>query len=153
MRYERKLGDAINENLIATKTGLAHTNSLIMCKLAEVFTMGISIGNPCSSSQKKPKAPTRTYKKQARKRDKGSKIHHWLPIKHPPKITSPVAIDSIYWQPPQSEVFKVNCNGAVFSESNKLGLGVAVRNSNGQVIALLSQHLNQAYNPLKWRSW
>ena len=75
--------------------------------------------------------------------------HHWLLIKHPPKITSPVAIDSIYWQPPQSEVCKVNYDGAVFSESNKLGLGVTIRNNNGQVIASLSQQLNQAYKPIE----
>ena len=75
--------------------------------------------------------------------------HHWLPIKHPPKITSPVAADSIYWQPPQAEVFKVNCDGVVFSKSNKSGLGVVVRNSNEQVIASLLQQLNQAYKPIE----
>ena len=45
------LGLVVNENLIPTKIGLAHFNSLITCKSAEVFTMGISLGNPSSSSQ------------------------------------------------------------------------------------------------------
>lgn len=45
--------------------------------------------------------------------------------------------------------FKVNCDGAVFSKSHRSGLGVVIRNSNGQVIASLTQQLNQAYKPIE----
>lgn len=53
------------------------------------------------------------------------------------------------WQAPPAEVFKVNCDGAVFSETNKSGLGVVVWNNNGQVVVSLSQQLNQAYQPIE----
>ena len=53
------------------------------------------------------------------------------------------------WKPPQELVFKVNYDGAVFLNSNILGIGVVARNSDGQVIASLAQQLNQVYKGIE----
>ena len=39
------------------------------------------------------------------------------------------------WQPPPTTKFKVNFDGAVFKEEKRAGLGVVIRNHQGQVIA------------------
>ena len=41
--------------------------------------------------------------------------------------------------------FTHSIDGAVIKEDNKSGLGVVIRNSQGQVIEALSQKLPQAY--------
>ncbi|XP_030937723.1 uncharacterized protein LOC115962976 [Quercus lobata] len=46
-------------------------------------------------------------------------------------------------------VYKINYDGAVFSEVNKSGIGVVIRDSSGQVIAALVQQLSQAYQAVK----
>ena len=47
------------------------------------------------------------------------------------------------------KVLKVNCDGAIFLESNKLSIGVIVRNINGQVIDSMSQQLNLVYKSIE----
>ena len=39
-------------------------------------------------------------------------------------------------------VYKINCNGATFQDSTSAGLGVVVLDSNGQVIAALSERFS-----------
>ena len=50
-----------------------------------------------------------------------------------------------HWQPPQADAVKINFDGANFSELKKSGIGVVIRDSAGQVLASMSQQINQAY--------
>ncbi|XP_065623642.1 uncharacterized protein LOC136064997 [Quercus suber] len=43
------------------------------------------------------------------------------------------------WQAPDQDNYKVNFNGALFSEANTAGIGVVIRNEEGQVMVSLSQ--------------
>ncbi|KAK9990350.1 hypothetical protein SO802_025335 [Lithocarpus litseifolius] len=52
-----------------------------------------------------------------------------------PAIASP---DPIRWVPPPPGQYKVNSDGAVFANQRKVGLGMVIRDSNGNVIAALS---------------
>ena len=45
------------------------------------------------------------------------------------------------WKPPESDVYKVNYDGATFADQGRAGIGVVVRNSEGAVMAALSQRL------------
>ena len=43
------------------------------------------------------------------------------------------------WKPPERDYYKVNYDGATFKQQGKAGLGVVIRNSNGEVMASMSQ--------------
>ena len=43
------------------------------------------------------------------------------------------------WLPPAASLVKINFDGAWYNESNKAGLGVVIRNGEGQVLAALSE--------------
>ena len=43
------------------------------------------------------------------------------------------------WTPPSTSCFKVNFDGATFEKEGSAGLGVVIRNGDGQVMASLSQ--------------
>ena len=45
------------------------------------------------------------------------------------------------WKPPEAGQFKVNYDGAVFREQGRAGIGVVIRNSDGAVLAFLSQQI------------
>uniref|UniRef100_A0A2N9G7B6 Reverse transcriptase domain-containing protein n=1 Tax=Fagus sylvatica TaxID=28930 RepID=A0A2N9G7B6_FAGSY len=45
----------------------------------------------------------------------------------------------IKWKPPEVSRFKVNYDGAVFSDRNEAGIGVIIRNHRGEVMGALSQ--------------
>ena len=49
------------------------------------------------------------------------------------------------WRAPQASFVKVNFDGAVFEDSNKLGVGVVIRDSNGTVLASCLEKIFQAY--------
>ena len=49
------------------------------------------------------------------------------------------------WRAPQAGFVKVNFDGAVFSDSNKSGVGVVIRDNNGDVLASFSEKIFQAY--------
>ena len=42
------------------------------------------------------------------------------------------------WKPPERDIYKVNYDGAIFEQQGKAGLGVVIRNSNGEVMASMS---------------
>ena len=44
----------------------------------------------------------------------------------------------VRWQPPAENSFKVNFDGAVFGEEQEVGIGVVIRDNEGQVLAALS---------------
>ena len=46
------------------------------------------------------------------------------------------------WKPPDRDFCKVNYDGAVFSEQGRAGIGVVIRNSDGAVMASLSQQVH-----------
>ena len=46
------------------------------------------------------------------------------------------------WSPPVEEYYKVNFDGAVFRDEEKAGIGVIIRNSQGMVMASLSQKIS-----------
>ena len=45
------------------------------------------------------------------------------------------------WKPPEAGQFKVNYDGAIFREQGRAGIGVVIRNSDGAVLASLSQQI------------
>ena len=45
------------------------------------------------------------------------------------------------WKPPEHGTYKVNYDGAVFSQQGKAGLGVIIRNHEGAVMASLAQQI------------
>ena len=47
------------------------------------------------------------------------------------------------WESPDLGVFKVNYDGAMFAETGRAGLGMVIRNSDGAVMASLSQQIPQ----------
>ena len=53
------------------------------------------------------------------------------------------------WSPPPIARYKVNVDGAVFSAQKCAGVGVLIRDSNGQVIAALSRKLNAPLGALE----
>nr|XP_023880914.1 uncharacterized protein LOC111993302 [Quercus suber] len=49
--------------------------------------------------------------------------------------------EQIWWMPPPQGQYNVNTDGAVFANQRKVGLGVVIRDSNGDVITALSSPL------------
>ena len=45
----------------------------------------------------------------------------------------------MWWQPPAENSIKANFDGAVFGEEQEAGIGVVLRDSEGQVLAALSE--------------
>jgi hypothetical protein len=54
----------------------------------------------------------------------------------------PIPILEVRWQPPRRCKFKVNYDGAVFQETNEVGIGVIVRDSIGKVMASIVQKVH-----------
>ena len=46
-----------------------------------------------------------------------------------------------HWKPPEAGLFKVNYDGAIFKEQGRVGIGVVICNSDGAVLASLSQQI------------
>ena len=46
-----------------------------------------------------------------------------------------------FWTPPQTPMFKVNVDGAVFSSQGAVGIGVIIRDEEGRVEAALSKKI------------
>ena len=47
--------------------------------------------------------------------------------------------ENLKWVPPPQGWFKANVDGDIFKETNKVGIGVVVRDSQGWVLAALSE--------------
>ena len=47
--------------------------------------------------------------------------------------------EDLRWKPPNSGLYKINFNGALFLDQGCAGLGVVIRDSDGLIIAALSQ--------------
>ena len=80
----------------------------------------------------KPAAPLSELIPQAQDRLREFKLYNFstiIPMGRPP--TS--------WQAPNSNTCKVNFDGALFATENSAGLGVVIRNSEGQVLLSLSE--------------
>jgi len=61
-----------------------------------------------------------------------------------PSITRPdLTSFRAKWHPPNLEVVKINCNGAIFKEQKKSGIGVVIRDNNSLVMASMSKLLPQ----------
>ena len=58
-----------------------------------------------------------------------------------PVIVTPQHRNHTRWKSPEQEVYKVNYDGALFSQQGKAGLGVIIRNSEGAVMASMSQQI------------
>ncbi|XP_050241180.1 uncharacterized protein LOC126690092 [Quercus robur] len=53
------------------------------------------------------------------------------------------------WSVPPLNKYKINYDGAISKADNKAGIGVVVRNCNGEVMASLIQQLEQAFQPVE----
>ena len=61
-----------------------------------------------------------------------------------PSITRPdLTSFRAKWHPPNSDMVKINCNGATFKEQKKSGIGVVIRDNNGLVMTSMSKLLPQ----------
>ena len=52
------------------------------------------------------------------------------------------SIQSVRWTPPQGQTLKANVDGAVFAELKAVGIGVVIRDMEGNVKAALSKKIN-----------
>ena len=64
-----------------------------------------------------------------------------------PIPSPPVVVPCARWKPPSADLVKININGVVFPDENKSGIGVVIRNHEGQVLASQSLKLHQVYSP------
>ncbi|XP_075645090.1 uncharacterized protein LOC142616088 [Castanea sativa] len=53
------------------------------------------------------------------------------------------------WIPPPISVFKLNVDGAVFAKMNSVGVGVIVRDWNGQFVVVICRKLHAPLGPLE----
>uniref|UniRef100_A0A2N9FN80 Protein kinase domain-containing protein n=1 Tax=Fagus sylvatica TaxID=28930 RepID=A0A2N9FN80_FAGSY len=59
----------------------------------------------------------------------------------PMPLIQPRSPEAIKWQPPTPGRYKVNYDGAIFSNTNEAGLGVIIRNDQGEVMGSLCQRI------------
>ena len=58
--------------------------------------------------------------------------------KLPPERKTATAVK---WRPSSENLVKINFDGALFGESDEVGLGVVIRNSEGEVMVALSENI------------
>ena len=63
-----------------------------------------------------------------------------------PIPSPPVVVRCARWKPPLVDLVKINIDGVVFPDENKSGIGVVIRNHEGQVLASQSLKLHQVYS-------
>ena len=80
----------------------------------------------------KPAAPLNELLTQAQDRLREFKLYNSSTI-------TPAGRPPTSWQAPDSNTYKVNFDGALFAVDNSAGLGVVIRNSEGQVMLSLSE--------------
>ena len=64
--------------------------------------------------------------------------------KQPPKIQRRVVLTC--WQPPLEGLYKANFDAAYFGNLGMAGIGVVVRDSEGEIIAALSQQIHEPHS-------
>ena len=57
------------------------------------------------------------------------------------------------WRARQGGFVKVNFDGAVFGDSNKSGVGVVIRDNNGDVLASFSEKIFRRIRQRRQRPW
>lgn len=62
-----------------------------------------------------------------------------------PAAIPPQPRSHVSWQPPSTDLFKINYDGATFDSENKSGIGFVIRDSRGLAIASLSQQVPRVY--------
>ena len=70
---------------------------------------------------------TKDYLNQFKGTDRPSVLRNWVTTRR--------------WLPPTTGSVKINNDGAMFGESDKVGLGVVIRTCDGQVVAALSEQI------------
>ena len=71
---------------------------------------------------------------------------YYAAIDRPAKVPD---VQVARWTPPPSDKYKINVDGAVFKDQKAAGVGVFIRDCNGQVIAALSKKINAPLGPLE----
>ena len=61
------------------------------------------------------------------------------PLANSPVLDQDIPQAPTNWRPPCINIYKANFDGAIFQELQKAGIGVVIRNSNGEVIGALSE--------------
>ena len=56
---------------------------------------------------------------------------------------------TVSWQPPSDGCYKVNTDGAVFSNSKQAGAGVIIRDGAGEVVAAISKKWNYSLGAIE----
>ncbi|XP_065633927.1 uncharacterized protein LOC136069392 [Quercus suber] len=72
-----------------------------------------------------------------------SEISHYL-LEYRKFNAAPVKLKPVRgekWKPPRSGCIKTNFDGAVFADTDEVGIGVVIRDSRGQVLASLSKRI------------
>ncbi|XP_075669986.1 uncharacterized protein LOC142639733 [Castanea sativa] len=80
-----------------------------------------------------------------------SKLHDFL--LHNSAITAPVGRPPTQWQPPTHQQYKINFDGALFKVENQAGIGVVIRDSEGQVMVSLAHKSHCPIQLLKLMPW
>ena len=60
-----------------------------------------------------------------------------------PKLKLPRPTTTVNWRPPNRCEYKTNFDGAMFSDTGEAGIGVVIRNRDGEVMAALSEKIPQ----------
>ena len=58
-----------------------------------------------------------------------------------PRKPTAATFGLVRWQPPPTNLIKINFDGAVFKDDDRAGIGVVVRDSLGLVLASVSQNI------------
>ncbi|KAH7554597.1 hypothetical protein JRO89_XS12G0242800 [Xanthoceras sorbifolium] len=61
--------------------------------------------------------------------------------------SSAVVLRSHSWRPPDDNLYKINCDAAVCSQGNRVGIGVIIGDSNGAVMLSASKTIEAGYSP------
>ena len=63
--------------------------------------------------------------------------------------TPPIVKETIKWSPPALGLYKLNIDGAIFSQIKATGLGMVIRDDAGLVVAAMSKKISISLGPLE----
>lgn len=55
---------------------------------------------------------------------------------------------NVSWSPPPHGSYKLNTDGAIDSTNGRRGLGVVIRNENGELMGVCASPMNVFFSPL-----